>query len=103
MGGPIAIGALVVLLGLVAYKLLGGATGDAKFVVRVGADATVTVRGDVPGLSEGAVIEFVAGLQLPAGAKFWGVRDGDRIALRFSGDIPDNLQQRTRNFFYNAT
>jgi hypothetical protein len=102
MGGPIAIGAVVLILGLVAYKILGGGLGDAKFVITVAPDGTVVVRGDVPGLTEGAVVDFVTGLELPPGSKIWGIPDRERIMLRFSGAVPDNLQQRTRNFFYNA-
>ncbi len=101
MGSPIVIGALVAVLGLVVYKLLGG-LGDAKFVIKVRGDGEVDVRGEAPGLSLGEVVEFVRGLELPAGAKISGVPDRGKITLRFSGDIPENLKQRMRNFFYNA-
>jgi hypothetical protein len=53
----------------------------------------------VPGHDSIALADFVATLELPVGAKFWGVRDRGRMALRFSG-VPEGPQQRLRNVIY---
>ncbi len=102
MGSPWITALILLVVGFAGYKILGGGIGDAKFVVRVSGPGPegVQIRGDVPGHGEGEVAEFVAGLELPEGAKIWGIPDRDRIQLRFSSDVPDNLQQRLRNFFY---
>lgn len=104
MGTPIALGLLAVVLGWAVVKVLRGGLGDAKFVVSVRGPGTegIDVKGEVPGKSAGEVTDFVAGLELPAGARIWAVPDGERMQLRFSGHVPDNLQQRLRNYFYNA-
>jgi hypothetical protein len=100
MSTTIAITVVAVVAALVIWKLASGGLGDAKYVIKV-TGAGVVVKGEVPGKSEGAVTEFIATLELPAGAKIWAVPDGDRVTLRFSSHVPDNLQQRIRNFFYN--
>lgn len=104
MPSEIAIGLLLLVVAAVGYKLLRGGLGDATFVVEVKGPGIegVQIRGSVPGHAESDVAEFVAGLELPAGARIWAVPDRDRIRLRFSGGVPDNLQQRLRNFFYTA-
>ena len=103
MSTPIAITLVAIVAAVVIWKLASGGLGDAKYVIRVkgaGVDGVV-VKGEVPGKSEAVVVEFVAALELPAGAKIWAVPDRDRVTLRFSSHVPDNLQQRIRNFFYN--
>ena len=99
---PFVIILIAVVVGAVGWKILRGGLGDAKFVVTVRGEGAegVTVNGSAPGYSAGEVAEFVGGLELPAGAKFWGVPDGDRIRLRFSDKVPEHLHQRLRNFFY---
>ena len=102
MGSPFVIIAIVVVAAAVIYKFASGGLGDAKYVITVrgpGADG-VAIKGAVPGKSETDVAEFVAGLELAAGAKIWAIPDGDRMVLRFTS-VPDNLQQRCRNYFYN--
>ena len=93
---------MLLVLAAVSYKLLRGGLGDAKFVVRVRGPGPqgVQVDGDVPGHATSEVAAFVADLELPAGAKIWGVPDGARIVLRFSADVPEHLHQRLRNYFY---
>ncbi len=94
----------IVLLGLgvavVLWKVLGGGLGDAEFVIRVQGPDSVQLKGTVPGRSESDVIDFVSRMELPRGAKIWGVRDHGQIRLRFSSSVPENLQQRTRNYLY---
>lgn len=103
MGGSYIVGGLVLLaVAAVVFKILGGGMGDAKFIVTVegeGPDA-VKIKGEVPGYSHGDVAEFIAGLELPSGAKIWGVPDRNRIQLRFNSTVPETLQQRLRNYFY---
>ncbi|MEM6993922.1 MAG: DUF3634 family protein [Myxococcota bacterium] len=82
------------------YKVATGGLSDARFVIKVGAGG-VTVKGTVPGKALNEVTDFVEGLELDEGAKIWGVPDGDSLRLRFAGGIPDNLQQRMRNYFMN--
>lgn len=98
-----AIGITIVALvaGWVIWKFAAG--GDATYTIRVTGDGIegVKVDGEVPGKSTSTVAEFVAGLQLPKGAKIWAVPDRDRVMLRFSSQVPEHLQQRIRNFFYN--
>ena len=99
---PIATGLVLAALALVAYKIFGRGLGDAKFVIVVADDATIDVRGAVPGLADSEVRDFVSQLELPAGSKIWGAPGRERITLRFSDSVPENLQQRMRNYFYNA-
>jgi hypothetical protein len=73
----------------------------AAFTFTVLKDGTVDLQGTVLGKSEDATRTFIEGLELPAGAKVWGERDGGTLRLRFSSHVPDNLRQRTRNFFGN--
>lgn len=99
----LVIGAGIVVLAFIAYKVVRGGVGDAVFVVTVRGEGpeNVQVKGTTYGKSHGDVQDFVARMELPKGAKIWGIRDGDQIRLRFSSHVPDNLQQRTRNFFLN--
>ncbi len=101
MGSTSIVLAVVVLAtAAVAFKLVRGGLGDAVFVVTIrgeGADG-VDVTGTVPGKTSGDMQDFVARMELPVGAKIWAIRDGDGVRLRFNGKVPENLQQRTRNF-----
>lgn len=99
------VAALVVLAAaaVIVWKFALRGRGDAKFIIDVsgpGIDG-VKMKGAVPGRSAPEICDFVARLELPAGAKIWGVPDRDRLRLEFAGDVPDNLKQRLRNFFYN--
>ena len=100
--GPIVIIAVAVVAAAVIWKLASGGLGDAKYLIKVTGEGPngVSIKGQVPGKSNADVADFVAGLELPAGAKIWAVPDRDRVVLRFS-NVPDNLQQRCRNYFYN--
>ena len=100
--GPVVIIVVAVVAAAVIWKVASGGLGDAKYVIKITGDGAdgVSITGQVPGKSEADVAEFVAGLELPAGAKIWAVPDRDRVVLRFS-NVPDNLQQRCRNYFYN--
>ena len=104
MGTEIAIGLLAAALAFAVYKVLRGGLDGATFVVRVRGEGAegIEVKGNVPGKSGGEVAEFVAGLELPKGARIWAVPDRDRITLRFSAEVPENLQQRLRNYIYNV-
>ena len=99
------VAAIVVLAAsaIIVWKFAMRGRGDAKFTIDVsgpGIDG-VKMKGAVPGRSASEVCDFVARLELPAGAKIWGVPDRGRLRLEFAGDIPDNVKQRLRNFFYN--
>ncbi len=98
--GPIVAALVLAAVGWGVYKAATGGLSDASFVIKVGADG-VRLKGAVPGKAEGDVVDFITGLELSEGAKIWGVRDGDGIVMRFSGDVPANLQQRMRNYFMN--
>jgi hypothetical protein len=100
---PILLTIVAVVAAAVIWKVASRGLGDAKYVIRVTGEGEsgVVLEGEVPGKSEALVAEFVAGLELPKGAKIWGVPDRDRLTLRFSSQVPDHLQQRIRNFFYN--
>jgi len=90
----IAVGALA--LAAFAYRRLGpGATAGAAFVLTV-EEAGVRLEGTVPGKADNESQEFVERMELPVGAKLWGYPDG---RLGFSREVPDNLRQRSRNFF----
>jgi hypothetical protein len=102
MSTTIAITVVALVVAAVIWKVASGGLSDAKYSVRVTGEGVegVQVKGDVPGKSEGAVQEFVAGLQLPKGARIWAVPDRDRVMLRFSAHEPGHLQQRLRTVFY---
>jgi hypothetical protein len=102
VGPPWILALVLLVVAAVGYKILRGGLGDAKFVVRVRAAGVegVQIEGQVPGHGTQEVAAFVAGLELPPGAKIWGVPDRDRIVLRFSAEVPEHLHQRLRNFFY---
>lgn len=99
----IAIAVTAVVLAAVGWKLLRGGLGDATFVITVGGEGRegVQVRGTVAGKDDEDVRDFVARMELETGAKIWGVPDGKRMMLRFNTKVPENLQQRCRNYFYN--
>ena len=88
----------VIALAVFAYRRFGGATAGALFVFTVEADG-VRLDGTVPGKSDADARDFIERMELPPGAKIWGHRDGSGFRLRFSADVPDNLQQRARNYF----
>jgi hypothetical protein len=96
----VVVGAVV---GAIVWKVAGRGRGDAKFTIEVtgpGVDG-VRMKGAVPGRSASEIVDFVARLELPTGSRVWGVPDRGRLRLEFAGSVPDNLQQRLRNFFYN--
>jgi len=97
----VAVAALVA--GAIAWKLVRRGLGDARFVVEIRGPGTegVHLQGQVPGKSGDEVVEFVAKLDLPTGAKFWGVPERNRLQLHFAGEVPEHLQQRIRNYVYN--
>ena len=94
---------IAVVAAAVIWKFASGGVGDALYVIKVSGEGPdgVSVKGQVPGKSDTDVAEFVGGLQLQSGSKIWAVPDGDRVVLRFSSGVPENLQQRMRNYFYN--
>ena len=58
----------------------------------------VTIRGALPGRSSTEIVDFVASLQLPDGARIRGVRDGAATRFLFNDAVPDSERQRIRNF-----
>lgn len=98
--GPIVLAVVIAAVGWGAYKIATGGLSDARFSIKVGAGGP-ELKGSVPGKSDGDVLAFVADLELPPGAKIWAVPDGDRLQMRFSGNVPANIQQRMRNYFLN--
>lgn len=98
MHSSVLVAIVVVAVVAIVWKLASGGRGDARFVLTVngpGVDG-IDLRGEVPGIGGGELIEFVAKLELPKGAKIWAVPDGDRLALRFA-NVPEGPQQRVRN------
>lgn len=93
---------VVVVLVAVVWKLVTRGRGDASFILTVKGPGTagISIQGEVPGVGAAELSEFVAQLELPTGARIWGIRDGDRLALRFS-DVPEGPQQRVRNLVLN--
>ena len=107
MPSTVILVGLGLVLAAIAYRVLSGGVGHATFVIDVGeapdadsGDEHITLKGSVPGKSDADARAFIAGLELPKGARIWGVPDGDRLRIRFR-DVPDNLQQRVRNYVYN--
>ncbi|MEM6291383.1 MAG: DUF3634 family protein [Myxococcota bacterium] len=101
MGSSSIVLAVVALAtAAIAFKLVRGGIGSAVFIVTVRGEGVdgVHVQGTVPGKTSSDMQDFVARMELPVGAKIWAVRDGDGVRLRFNAKVPDNLQQRTRNF-----
>lgn len=95
------VGAAV--LAAILWKVAMRGRDEAKFMIEVsgpGIDG-VKMKGAVPGRSASEILDFVARLELAPGVKIWGVPDRGRIRLEFAGEVPDNLAQRMRNFFYN--
>lgn len=66
-----------------------------RIVVR---DMRVAMRGSLPGRSRSEIVDFVASLSLPDGAKIRGIRDGSAVRIEFNGAVPDSERQRIRNF-----
>ena len=101
---PIILLVLVgTVVGAIVWKVASRGRGDAKFTIDVSGPGIDGVRmtGAVPGRSASEILDFVARLELPAGSRIWGVPDRGRLRLEFAGAVPENLQQRMRNFFYN--
>ncbi|MCR9166528.1 MAG: DUF3634 family protein [Nannocystaceae bacterium] len=92
----LAAGAIA--LAVFAFRRFGGATAGALFVFTVEARG-VRLEGTVPGKSDADARDFIERMELPVGAKLWGHRSGEGVRLRFSSDVPDDLQQRARNYF----
>jgi hypothetical protein len=96
-----AIVLLVLVLAAVVWRIAFGSRHDASFVVEIrgpGSDG-VEIKGAIPGHDAGSFADFVAKLELPVGAKFWGVQERGRTELRFSG-VPEGPAQRLRNMIY---
>lgn len=96
--------ALAVVAGVVTLAVVvarGGLSG-ARFTVDIRSDDAepIRIKGTVPGLPHGEVVDFLGTLDLPPGARIRGIPDGDRVSLRFSAEVPGHLHQRLRNFFY---
>lgn len=95
--------AIAIVLGVATLAIVvarGGLHG-ARFTITVRGPGPsgVVIDGDVPGLPANEIAELIAGLDLPRGARLWGMPEGDRVALRFSPTVPEHLHQRLRNFF----
>ncbi|MCA9651852.1 MAG: DUF3634 family protein [Myxococcales bacterium] len=101
MGGAVVVAVVAGLAGLALVVARGGLDG-ARFTVEVRGEGPggVMVKGTVPGFSAAEIAEFVAELELPAGARIRGIPEGDRVVLRFSEQVPEHLHQRIRNVFY---
>lgn len=101
MGGvyAFAIVAGVVVLAVVVAR--GGLSG-ARYTITIQGEGIegVHIKGTVPGHDDGEVAAFLAELELPAGARLWGIPDRERIMLRFSSAVPEHLHQRLRNYLY---
>lgn len=96
--------AIVIVLAVVTLWLVvarGGLSG-ARYTITIRGEgpAGVHVRGTVPGHAISDVIELMAELGLPSGARVQGIPSGGRIELRLSPEVPAHLHQRLRNFFY---
>lgn len=94
--------AIAIVLGvatLFAVVARGGLSG-ARFTITVRGQGPAGVRlsGVVPGQPSADVVDFVAGLDLPPGARVQGLPRGDHLELRCSSHVPDHLRQRLRNF-----
>jgi len=101
VGGLFAIGIVVGVATLAVVVARGGLSG-ARYTITVrreGPDG-IRIKGSVPGHAHNEVAAFLAQLELPNGARIWGIPDGDRISLRFSPSVPEHLHQRLRNFMY---
>jgi hypothetical protein len=98
MAPSILVALVVVAVVAVIWKLASGGRDDARFVLTVSGPGVegIALRGEVPGQSAEEFIAFIASLELPAGARIWGIPDGNRLALRFTA-VPDGPQQRVRN------
>jgi len=95
--------AIAIVLGVIALGLVvarGGLSG-ARFTITIHGDgpAGVHIRGTIPGHATSDVVDFLAALALPHGARLHGIPSGGHIELRFSPSVPTHLHQRLRNFF----
>ena len=101
MDGVVAI-AIVTALAVLGFVVARGGLDGARYSIEIRAEGPegVRIKGTVPGYSPGEVADFVAGLELPVGSRIRGVPEGDRVALRFSDQVPEHLHQRLRNWFY---
>ena len=88
----------VALAAFFFWRFGPGASAGAVFVLKVDASGTVQLSGSVPGKSDSDARDFVAKMELPPRARLWAHRDGSRLRLTFSSHVPENLQQRTRNY-----
>jgi hypothetical protein len=84
-----------------AWRLFGRGAGGTTFDIRVEGEGPegVRIKGTVPGHGDADVRDFVAGLELPEGAQFWGIPDRERFQIGFH-EVPERLQQRIRNYLY---
>ncbi len=99
MPGTVALVLIGVVVAAVLYRVLGSGISSATFVVTIG-DSGVELEGQVPGKDDADVRSFFETLELEPGARVWAIKDGSELRLRFRG-VPDNLQQRVRNYVYN--
>ncbi len=101
MGGVFAIGIVAGVATLAIVVARGGLSG-ARYTITIRGEGPdgVRIKGRVPGHADNEVAAFVAELELPKGARLWGIPQGDRISLRFSSSVPEHLHQRLRNFMY---
>ncbi len=101
MGGAFAIAIIIAVATLAVVVARGGLSG-ARFTITVRGEGVdgVKLSGVVPRQAPNEVVAFIAELELPTGAKIWGIPDGERLSLRFSPAVPEHRRQRLRNFFY---
>jgi len=97
----VAIGIVAGVAALAIVVARGGLSG-ARYIITVRGHGPegIRIKGNIPGHHVGDVAAFVAELELPSGAKVWGIPEGDRIMLRFSDTVPEGVHQRLRNFLY---
>lgn len=99
MSSTVALVLIGVVAAAVLYRVLGSGISGATFVVTI-SDAGVELKGQVPGKDDADVRAFFETLELESGARVWAIKDGSELRIRFRG-VPDNLQQRVRNYVYN--
>lgn len=94
--------AIVVGVATLAFVVARGGLSGARYTITVQGEGLegIRIQGTVPGRDSAEVAAFIAELELPRGARLWGIPDGDRITLRFSSAVPEHLHQRLRNFLY---
>jgi len=92
--------AIAILLFLISIgALIRWGITSYVFRIRIVAGFPI-MRGDVPGRSRSEILGFVRGLDLPEGAMITGLKDGDRFRIVLSRAVPEEHQQRIRNFLY---